>query len=139
LCHFNVKLLTALGRKPVVVSELFALSSKPRLDSAAGTSSLLVVMWFVCHTCVLQKQCIDFAINAQPSCRYMPKNRNSFKFRVWRLVVSSPFEYFIMVMIAMNTIILMMKVSHCTALPAVNNTRRGRTVKILTELYIIHA
>jgi len=58
----------------------------------------------------LQKQCIDFAINAQPSCRYMPKNRNSFKFRVWRLVVSSPFEYFIMVMIAMNTIILMMKV-----------------------------
>jgi len=42
--------------------------------------------------------------------RYMPKNRRSFKFRVWRLVVSSPFEYFIMVMIAMNTIILMMKV-----------------------------
>jgi len=40
----------------------------------------------------------------------MPKNRRSFKFRVWRLVVSSPFEYFIMVMIAMNTIILMMKV-----------------------------
>ena len=59
---------------------------------------------------VLQKQCIDYAINAQPSCRYMPKNRNSFKFRVWRLVVSSPFEYFIMIMIAMNTIILMMKV-----------------------------
>jgi len=60
--------------------------------------------------CMLQKQCIDFAINAQPSCRYMPKNRNSFKFRVWRLVVSSPFEYFIMIMIAMNTVILMMKV-----------------------------
>jgi len=43
----------------------------------------------------------------------MPKNRNSFKYHVWRLVVSSPFEYFIMVMIAMNTIILMMKVCVC--------------------------
>ena len=59
---------------------------------------------------VMQKQCIDFAINAQPACRYMPKNKNSVKFRVWKLVVSTPFEYFIMVMIAMNTIILMMKV-----------------------------
>jgi len=57
-----------------------------------------------------QKQCIDFAINAQPSCRYVPKNKNSAKFRVWKLVVSTPFESFIMVMIAMNTIILMMKV-----------------------------
>jgi len=58
----------------------------------------------------VKKQCIDFAINAHPACRYMPKNKNSAKFRVWKLVVSTPFEYFIMVMIAMNTIVLMMKV-----------------------------
>lgn len=41
----------------------------------------------------------------------MPKNKDSIKYRIWKLVVSSPFEYFIMVMIALNTIILMMKVS----------------------------
>jgi hypothetical protein len=59
-----------------------------------------------------QKQCIDFAIKAKPLCRYMPKNKDSIKYRIWKLVVSTPFEYFIMVMIALNTIILMMKVSH---------------------------
>ncbi|CAH8493715.1 unnamed protein product [Heterobilharzia americana] len=50
-----------------------------------------------------QKRCIDFAINAQPLCRYMPKDKHSMKYRVWRLVVSTPFEYYIMVMIAINT------------------------------------
>jgi len=58
----------------------------------------------------IQKQCIDFAINARPMCRYMPKNKNSIKYRIWKLVVSPPFEFFIMTMIALNTIILMMKV-----------------------------
>ncbi|XP_064650227.1 voltage-dependent calcium channel type A subunit alpha-1-like isoform X7 [Lineus longissimus] len=56
-----------------------------------------------------QKQCIDFAINARPLCRYMPKNKDALKYRIWRLVVSAPFEYFIMTMIALNTLILMMK------------------------------
>ncbi|VDP51354.1 unnamed protein product [Schistosoma mattheei] len=60
---------------------------------------------------MFQKRCIDFAINARPLCRYMPKDRHSLKYRVWRLVVSTPFEYYIMVMIAINTLILMMKVS----------------------------
>ncbi len=40
----------------------------------------------------------------------MPKNKDSVKYKIWRLVVSTPFEYFIMTMIALNTIILMMKV-----------------------------
>nr|QQY02546.1 voltage-dependent N-type calcium channel subunit alpha-1B [Cryptocotyle lingua] len=56
-----------------------------------------------------QKQCMEFAINAKPLCRYMPSNPNSAKYRIWRLVVSSPFEYYIMMMIALNTLILMMK------------------------------
>ncbi|VEL35225.1 unnamed protein product [Protopolystoma xenopodis] len=56
-----------------------------------------------------QKRCIDFAINARPLCRYMPKDRRSMKYRIWQLVVSTPFEYYIMVMIALNTLILMMK------------------------------
>ena len=58
-----------------------------------------------------QKSCIDFAIQARPSQRYMPKNKNSFKYRVWKLVVSTTFEYIIMVLIVLNTILLMMKVS----------------------------
>ena len=58
-----------------------------------------------------QKSCIDFAIGARPSQRYMPKNKNSFKYRVWKLVVSTSFEYIIMVLIVLNTLLLMMKVS----------------------------
>lgn len=58
-----------------------------------------------------QKQCIDFALNAKPSCRFMPKNKGSFKYRVWKLVVSPKFEYLVMTLIALNTIVLMMKVS----------------------------
>ena len=41
----------------------------------------------------------------------MPKERDSFKYKLWRVVVSSPFEYFIMTLIVLNTILLMMKVS----------------------------
>jgi len=40
----------------------------------------------------------------------MPKNRFSFKYRIWKLVISQPFDWFIMSMIALNTLILMMKV-----------------------------
>lgn len=59
---------------------------------------------------LFQKQCIDFAINAKPLCRFMPKNRLSLKYKIWQLVVSPKFEYFIMVLIVLNTIVLMMKV-----------------------------
>uniref|UniRef100_A0AAF5CYU4 Voltage-dependent calcium channel type A subunit alpha-1 n=1 Tax=Strongyloides stercoralis TaxID=6248 RepID=A0AAF5CYU4_STRER len=56
-----------------------------------------------------QKQCIDFALNARPRSLFMPENKNSMKYRIWRLVTSTPFEYFIMAMICCNTLILMMK------------------------------
>ena len=49
---------------------------------------------------------------AEPLERYMPKERESFKYKLWRVVVSSPFEYFIMTLIVLNTILLMMKVSN---------------------------
>jgi hypothetical protein len=58
----------------------------------------------------LQKSCIDFTIGARPLERYMPSKRNSFKYKVWRIVVSTPFEYFIMILIVLNTLLLMMKV-----------------------------
>ncbi|XP_042203568.1 voltage-dependent calcium channel type A subunit alpha-1-like isoform X6 [Homarus americanus] len=56
-----------------------------------------------------QKSCIDFAIQAKPLERYMPKDRVSFKYKIWRIVVSTPFEYFIMLLIVLNTLLLMMK------------------------------
>uniref|UniRef100_A0A8C8K4T6 Voltage-dependent N-type calcium channel subunit alpha n=1 Tax=Oncorhynchus tshawytscha TaxID=74940 RepID=A0A8C8K4T6_ONCTS len=62
--------------------------------------------------CSLEKNeraCIDFAINAKPLTRYMPENVESFQYRMWKFVVSPPFEYAIMIMIALNTVVLMMK------------------------------
>ena len=61
---------------------------------------------------ILQKSCIDFAINATPLERYMPEERVGVRYRLWRIVESTPFEYFIMTLIVFNTILLMMKVHH---------------------------
>ncbi|KAK7939766.1 hypothetical protein WMY93_003092 [Mugilogobius chulae] len=55
------------------------------------------------------RACIDFAINARPLTRHMPQNKLSFQYKMWEFVVSPPFEYTIMAMIALNTIVLMMK------------------------------
>ncbi|XP_048506529.1 voltage-dependent calcium channel type A subunit alpha-1 isoform X26 [Athalia rosae] len=56
-----------------------------------------------------QKSCIDYTIQARPLERYMPTKRNSVKYKIWRVVVSTPFEYFIMILIVLNTLLLMMK------------------------------
>lgn len=61
-------------------------------------------------TILLQKSCIDFAIHATPLERYMPEERVGLKYRLWVIVESTAFEYFIMTLIVMNTILLMMKV-----------------------------
>ncbi|XP_034248827.1 voltage-dependent calcium channel type A subunit alpha-1 isoform X6 [Thrips palmi] len=63
-----------------------------------------------------QKSCIDFTIQARPLERYMPKERNSVKYKIWRIVVSTPFEYFIMILIVCNTLLLMMKFHEAPAL-----------------------
>ncbi|XP_048832652.1 voltage-dependent R-type calcium channel subunit alpha-1E isoform X2 [Brienomyrus brachyistius] len=62
--------------------------------------------------CSLEKNeraCIDFAISAKPLTRYMPQNRHSFQYRLWHFVVSPSFEYTVLTMIALNTVVLMMK------------------------------
>jgi len=46
-----------------------------------------------------------------PVSKFMPCNKLSVKYKVWKIVVSQPFDYFIMAMIVINTVILMMKVS----------------------------
>uniref|UniRef100_H9G9Q8 Voltage-dependent P/Q-type calcium channel subunit alpha-1A n=1 Tax=Anolis carolinensis TaxID=28377 RepID=H9G9Q8_ANOCA len=61
-----------------------------------------------------ERACIDFAISAKPLTRHMPQNKQSFQYRMWQFVVSPPFEYTIMAMIALNTIVLMMKFYNAT-------------------------
>uniref|UniRef100_A0A8C7XQ77 Voltage-dependent P/Q-type calcium channel subunit alpha-1A n=1 Tax=Oryzias sinensis TaxID=183150 RepID=A0A8C7XQ77_9TELE len=56
-----------------------------------------------------ERACIDFAINARPLTRHMPQNKLSYQYKMWEFVVSPPFEYTIMALIALNTIVLMMK------------------------------
>lgn len=70
---------------------------------------LLILIYL--PTCALQRACIDFAISAKPLTRYMPQNRHTFQYRLWHFVVSPSFEYTVLAMIALNTIVLMMKVS----------------------------
>ncbi|XP_055897179.1 voltage-dependent calcium channel type A subunit alpha-1-like isoform X2 [Biomphalaria glabrata] len=85
-----------------------------------------------------QKQCIDFAINAKPHCRFIPKNKNSVKYKIWQLVQSTKFEYFIMTLIALNTVVLMMKFEAPTK---VNGNEMGLILQWInitfTSLYTI--
>lgn len=73
--------------------------------------------WFIFLLVVLQRACIDFAISAKPLTRYMPQNRHTFQYRLWHFVVSPSFEYTVLAMIALNTIVLMMKVTLERPLP----------------------
>ncbi|XP_069013608.1 voltage-dependent R-type calcium channel subunit alpha-1E-like isoform X4 [Embiotoca jacksoni] len=62
--------------------------------------------------CSLEKNeraCIDFAISAKPMTRYMPQNRQTVQYKLWHFVASPSFEYTVLVMIALNTVVLMMK------------------------------
>lgn len=61
---------------------------------------------------IFQRACIDFAISAKPMTRYMPQNRQTFQYRLWHFVASPSFEYTVLVMIALNTVVLMMKVKN---------------------------
>ncbi|XP_069864597.1 voltage-dependent P/Q-type calcium channel subunit alpha-1A isoform X2 [Dipodomys merriami] len=62
-----------------------------------------------------ERACIDFAISAKPLTRHMPQNKQSFQYRMWQFVVSPPFEYTVMALIALNTIVLMMKFDGASA------------------------
>ncbi|XP_077969234.1 voltage-dependent P/Q-type calcium channel subunit alpha-1A-like isoform X2 [Styela clava] len=62
--------------------------------------------------CSLEKNeraCVDFAISAKPLTRFMPANKSGLQYRVWKIVVSPVFEWFIMGLIVLNTIVLMLK------------------------------
>ncbi|KAJ8385873.1 hypothetical protein AAFF_G00179390 [Aldrovandia affinis] len=79
-----------------------------------------------------ERACIDFAINARPLTRHMPRNKQSFQYRMWEFVVSPPFEYTIMAMIALNTIVLMMKYNGASA--AYENVLKNLNI-VFTSLF----
>lgn len=83
---------------------------------------------------LLQRACIDFAISAKPLTRYMPQNRHTFQYRVWHFVVSPSFEYTIMAMIALNTVVLMMKVRLCSLFGAGGSIRVGAEGVLAVEV-----
>nr|XP_012422183.1 PREDICTED: voltage-dependent N-type calcium channel subunit alpha-1B-like [Odobenus rosmarus divergens] len=84
-----------------------------------------------------QRACIDFAISAKPLTRYMPQDKQSFQYKTWTFVVSPPFEYFIMAMIALNTVVLMMK-NNFINLSFLHLVRAARLIKLLHQGYTIH-
>lgn len=81
------------------------------INSSPFFTMILIYHSILFILCVLQRACIDFAISAKPLTRYMPQNRHTFQYRLWHFVVSPSFEYTVLAMIALNTIVLMMKVS----------------------------
>ncbi|CAB4001908.1 voltage-dependent N-type calcium channel subunit alpha-1B-like isoform X1, partial [Paramuricea clavata] len=56
-----------------------------------------------------QRDCISFVIRAKPSETFMPADKKTWSYKVWLVVVSKPFELFIMALIILNTIVLMME------------------------------
>lgn len=58
----------------------------------------------------VQRQCVEYALKAQPLRRYIPKNPH--QYRVWAAVNSAAFEYLMFLLILLNTVALAMQV--CT-------------------------
>jgi len=49
-------------------------------------------------------------MTAKPRQRYMPEDKNTCVYKVWKVVDSKPFEIFIMATIVLNAIVLMVSV-----------------------------
>uniref|UniRef100_A0A8D0V3E8 Voltage-dependent L-type calcium channel subunit alpha n=1 Tax=Sus scrofa TaxID=9823 RepID=A0A8D0V3E8_PIG len=54
-----------------------------------------------------QRQCVEYALKAQPLRRYIPKNPH--QYRVWASVNSAAFEYLMFLLILLNTVALAMQ------------------------------
>ncbi|CAK8675301.1 unnamed protein product [Clavelina lepadiformis] len=62
--------------------------------------------------CSLEKNeraCLEFAISSKPLTRFMPEDKRSLQYQVWKVVISPVFEWIIMGLIVLNTIVLMLK------------------------------
>lgn len=59
-------------------------------------------------SCPLQRQCVEYALKAQPLKLYIPKNPVQYKF--WSIINSTGFEYVMFVLILLNTVTLAIQV-----------------------------
>lgn len=73
---------------------------------------------FLCVVnCPAQRQCVEYALKAQPLKLYIPKNPVQYKF--WYIVNSTGFEYVMFVLILLNTVTLAVQVGNLPALSSV--------------------
>ena len=61
--------------------------------------------------CCTQKSCITYVVQIKPQEVYVPETQIGVRYHIWRLVTSPPFENFIMLLIILNTLLLMCKVT----------------------------
>lgn len=75
----------------------------------------MLLLFFVCASnrdgspLSVQRQCVYYALKAQPIKIYIPKNQSQLKF--WKIINSSQFEYVMFVLILGNTLTLAVQVS----------------------------
>lgn len=67
---------------------------------------LLSAEWLICF--IFQRNCLEYALTAKPIKRYVPSNENQRK--VWAIVTSTYFEYFMLFLILLNTVCLAVQV-----------------------------
>ena len=61
--------------------------------------------------CYIQKSCITYVVQIKPQEVYVPETQIGVRYHIWRLVTSPPFENFIMLLIILNSLPLMCKVT----------------------------
>lgn len=72
------------------------------------TKLMSLVFSGLLHFVFLQRQCVYYALKAQPIKIYIPKNPSQLKF--WKIINSSQFEYIMFVLILLNTLTLAVQV-----------------------------
>ena len=91
----------------VVVESLFKFGAVADDVCFVLHSSRSPSAYYVVFLCV-QRKCIEFALKAKPQRQCIPKS--PIQHKVWWLVTSRGFEYFIFALIMVNTVMLAMKV-----------------------------
>lgn len=68
----------------------------------------------------LQRQCVEYALKAQPLKLYIPKNPVQYKF--WSIINSTGFEYVMFVLILLNTVTLAIQVGQISTQMHINHS-----------------
>lgn len=84
--------------------------------------------------CMLQRQCVEYALKARPLRRYIPKN--PYQYKVWYVVNSTYFEYLMFTLILLNTICLAMQVSRTHVHIHIHKTGENVAGSNLTQLQL---